>query len=68
MTPQEAMKPSNHLSVKLNLELKRKHSRIYPEIQVGDNVKIFKKKQYWIKREYQIGQKNHTKLNLYMKV
>ena len=44
MTPKEAMKPSNQLSVKLNLELKRKHSRKYPEINVGDQVKLFKKK------------------------
>jgi hypothetical protein len=62
MTPQEAMKPSNHLSVKLNLELKRKHSRIYPEINVGDNVKVFKKKSFldkervsnWTKETYKV--------------
>ena len=43
-TPAEAMKPSNHLDVKLNLELKAKHSRKYPNIAIGDSVKVFKKK------------------------
>jgi transposase InsO family protein len=43
-TPAEAMKPSNHLDVKLNLELKAKHSRKYPNVAVGDCVKVFKKK------------------------
>ena len=44
MTPHEARKPRNHLQVKINLELKRVHSRVYPEIHVGDYVRIRKKK------------------------
>ena len=43
-TPVEAMKPQNKFTIKLNLELKRKSSRIYPDIHVGDLVKTYKKK------------------------
>ena len=44
MTPNEAKKPHNHIQVKINLELKRKHSRVYPEIHIGDLVRIYRKK------------------------
>jgi hypothetical protein len=44
MTPSEAMKPSNKHDVKMNLELRARHTRIYPNINVGDYVKIYKKK------------------------
>ena len=43
-TPVDAMKEQNYFNVKLNLELKAKHNRMYPEIVVGDKVKLFKKK------------------------
>ena len=45
MTPDEATKPENHLNVKLNLELHRKHSRTYPAVKVGDKVRIYRKKR-----------------------
>ena len=44
MTPSEARKHENHLTVKLNLEMKAKHKRLYPDIKEGDHVKVFKKK------------------------
>ena len=44
MTPDEARKPQNHLQVKINLELKRVHSRVYPDVHIGDYVGIRKKK------------------------
>lgn len=44
LTPAAAMKSSNTEEVKFNLELKRRHSRRYPNISVGDDVRIFKKK------------------------
>ena len=44
MTPKEAMKPSNIIAVKLNLESHRRTSRKYPPVNVGNKVKIFKKK------------------------
>ena len=43
MTPHEARQNNNQQSVKFNLELKRQHGRKYPEISVGDIVKVYKK-------------------------
>ena len=43
MTPAEARKDDNQLDVKLNLELKAKRYRIYPELKIGDKVKIMLK-------------------------
>ena len=43
-TPSDAMKPSNTTQVKFNLELKRRHSRMYPNVAIGDYVRVFKKK------------------------
>ncbi len=45
MTPDEARKPQRQLQVKRNLELKRVHSRVYPDIHVGDYVRMRKKRQ-----------------------
>ena len=44
MTPNDARQPKNKLDVKDNLELKRKHNRLYPDISIGDKVKIYKKR------------------------
>ena len=44
-TPNEAMKPSNKIDVKLNLELRAKHLRKYPEVKVGDKVRVYKKEE-----------------------
>ena len=44
-TPKEARKPSNQFKVKLNLTMKGKKNRVYPELDVGDEVKIFKKRK-----------------------
>ena len=44
-TPKEARKPSNQFKVKLNLTLKGKKNRVYPELNVGDEVKIFRKRK-----------------------
>lgn len=43
-TPEHALRPSNTAIIKFNLELKSRHSRKYPEIEIGDTVRIFKKK------------------------
>ena len=58
MTPHEARQNNNQQSVKFNLELKRQHGRKYPEISVGDTVKVYKKTKldkervsnYWPKK------------------
>ena len=44
MTPNEMRKPSHNLDVKLKLEMKSHHTRKYPNLDVGDTVKIYKKK------------------------
>ena len=44
LTPEEARKPENLTIVKSNLELKRQHTRKYPDIELGDTIKIYKKK------------------------
>ncbi len=44
MTPNEARHPASSLTVKFNLEMKRRNTRTYPAIDVGDRVRIFKKK------------------------
>jgi hypothetical protein len=44
MTPSEARKPINELVVKTNLEMKKVRKRLYPDIEVGDYVKLYRKK------------------------
>ena len=61
-TPAEAMKPSNHLDVKLNLELKAKHSRKYPNVAIGDYVKLFKKKDKLDKERVPLWSKDNFKV------
>ena len=43
MRPIEAHKDENRINVKANLTLKQKHMRKYPQLSVGDMVKIYKK-------------------------
>jgi hypothetical protein len=44
-TPNIAREPKHNLDVKLNLELKRKTLRKYPEISEGDSVRIYRKRK-----------------------
>ena len=43
-TPSEARKSENEFNVRINLLLNKQHSRIYPILNVGDKVKIYRKK------------------------
>ena len=43
-TPSEAKKPKHELEVELNISLQAKKTRVYPEVDVGDSVKIMRKK------------------------
>ena len=52
MTPLEARKKRNEFEVKINISLQAKRSRTYPEVEVGDSVKIMRKKG--------ISEKEHT--------
>jgi hypothetical protein len=51
MTPIEAKKKTNHMDVKMNMELKAKRGRKYELIDVGDFVKVFKKKKPGVKQQ-----------------
>ena len=44
LTPKEAKKPENELKVKANIAMNATKTRKYPELEKGDKVKIFKKK------------------------
>ena len=50
-TPEEARKPANEFKVRLNLLINKKHNRLYPELNVHDKVKIYKKKDLKHKKE-----------------
>ena len=45
MTPNDATKPTNEVDVKANLELRAKRNRIYPPLDIGDSVKIRRKRK-----------------------
>ena len=44
-TPKDARKPSNELKVKPHLTMNAKRNRVYPDLGVGDEVKIFRKRK-----------------------
>ena len=52
LTPNDARKKENILQTKVNLEMHRHSTRRYPEINVGDNVKVFYKKKTQAKKEH----------------
>ena len=54
LTPSEASEPTNTMDVTINLGLYRRHSRKYPIIEMGDKVKLYKKKDEF--------DKEHTRL------
>jgi hypothetical protein len=62
MTPKDATALTNHIQVKANLELTRKHTRIYPEITVGDYVKIYNKKDKLDKERIAVWSKANFKV------
>ena len=44
MTPKEARKKENELKARVNVAMKARKDKLYPEINVGDKVKIIRKK------------------------
>ena len=70
LTPSEADKGHNQFYAKLNLELNRVRKRRYPDVDVDDNVKIYKKKDKldkehistWSSKIYKVN-KIETKFN-----
>ena len=63
-TPNDARQKKNELEVKLIMEMHRSKKRKYPEVNVGDTVRIFKKKEKLIKREFRHGLKLSTQLSV----
>ena len=58
-TPTDAKKEPNKMMVQLHLELKRVSKRKYPDINVGDKVKIYKKKDMKTrKQQYSVWSEN----------
>ena len=58
MTPYEARKPKNHLMVKNNITAKAKRKRLYPDINIGDMVKIYTKKKSFHKEHISVWSKD----------
>ena len=62
MTPKEARKKDNELKARVNIAMKARKEKIYPEIKVGDKVKIIRKKaitekertSHFLKGEYTV--------------
>ena len=52
MTPNEATKPDNAIEAEINMKMKARRDRIYPDLVVGDRVKIMLK--------YSKGKKEHN--------
>ena len=44
-TPEETRKPSNQFKVKIKLTMNGKKNRVYPELDVGHEVKTFRKRK-----------------------
>ena len=61
-TPIEARKPKNEFAVKLHINLNAKKTRLYPELNVNDEVKVMRKKgisekertSHWLKNKQTI--------------
>ena len=70
LTPNEARKERNDFKAKLNVSVKAKKERMYPTLEVGDKVKIMRKKaitekertSHWLKGYY-VVQEIAEKLN-----
>ena len=45
LTPKDARKPSNKVKVKLHINMNAERNRVYPDLGVGDEVKIFRKRK-----------------------
>ena len=60
-TPADARKSDNEFNVRINLLLNKQHSRIYPILNEGDKVNIFRKKKPARKKDIQHGARIHTR-------
>ena len=51
MTPNQARKEKNEFKAMINVASKAKKERIYPELFVGDRVKIMRKNNHWKRKD-----------------
>jgi hypothetical protein len=58
MTPERARDKKNSMDVKLNLEIHKVKNRKYPELDVGDHVRIYTKKKNFQKERVSIWSEN----------
>ena len=62
MTPKEARQPKNEIKAKLNMSMRARKSRVYPEININDEVKVMRKKaitekertSHWLKEKIKV--------------
>ena len=54
-TPADAAQRENSMDVKMNLEMKAKKTRKYPDLDDNDSVRIYKKKEKMKKNEKACG-------------
>jgi len=62
MTPLEARDPTNEFEARTNLELQRKKFRRYPEANVGDEVRVYRKRGTFAKEDTGVWDKETTKI------
>jgi len=55
LTPAEAKEDTNYLYAKTNLEVKKIKNRKYPELAVGDRVRVYRKKKSAPRSEFPFG-------------
>ena len=63
LTPNEARKDENRLQVKLTLEMHRISKRTYPDLNINDKVKIYKKKEKFDKEFKSVWLKDIHKIS-----
>ena len=67
-TPHEAKQTDNHMDVKINLELHAKKKRKYPDINVGDSVRVYQKKKIFDKEGVPAGRQRHSRSKTYRRI
>jgi len=63
MKPAEATEEKNEFDVRTNLEIKRKRFRRYPELNVGDKVRVFRKRGTFAKEDTGVWDKEPTEIS-----
>ena len=64
MAPKDAAKQSNEIDVKANLELRAKRNVKYPPLDIGDKVKLARKKKVNEKERTSFSVLQHLKSQL----